>query len=67
MTATSEVDGKKIAYDGEQWKPAWKVPWREVYCATRWGWLKETAWCLLIINAIQATATGRRWARKRTA
>jgi hypothetical protein len=65
MSATAEVGGKLVMYDGERWVPAWKVPWREVYCTTRWDWLTETVWCLFVVNALSATALGRRWLRER--
>lgn len=76
MTATAKMDGQTMTWDGHEWKvdtkvdglalhQSWKVPWREVYCTTRRGWLKETAWCLVVINLVSATATGRRWLRLR--
>ena len=65
MTARAEVDGQKVEYDGAEWRPMWKTPWRASYSDSRWGWFKDTVWCLLIVNALSATAGGRRWLRNR--
>lgn len=57
---SERVENEKVDNFGI-YHQSWKVPGRDIYCLSRTMWLYETIRCLLVLNAIHSTATGRRW------